>query len=221
MFSKNKAFISFCILFILGVFINNIFINIYLSFLVLLLVVILFFNFYIYTRRNLYIKAFAILWFAFGILTSFYELTNVDKNLTVLEKYFSNSKYELTFEIRDLYKIKDYENQYVAKVIKINNFNLEPKLNINWILTISWKFNLKRWDLIKTNSSINKIVTNFKSERSRNFSDFSYDKYFFSKDIYFTSYIYNYQNIWYVEQSSFYLFIENFRKNFLEILNNA
>lgn len=220
MFSKNKAFISFSILFILGIFINNILINIYLSFLVLLLLVILFFNFYVYTRKNLYIKIFAIIWFICGILISFYELSNIYKNLEFLDKYFNNSKYELTFEINDLYKIKDYENQYTARIIKIKNINIDKKNNINWLLTISWKFKLKKGDLIKTNSNIKKIVTNFKSDRIRNFSDFSYDKYFFSKDIYFTSYIYNYQNIWHIEQSSFYVFIEEFRNKFLEILNN-
>gem|GEM_PF-2652847 len=48
------------------------------------------------------------------------NMSQVATKELLLHPYLDNSKHEATLEIIDVYKIKDYNNEYIAKIRKID-----------------------------------------------------------------------------------------------------
>jgi DNA-binding MarR family transcriptional regulator len=69
-------------------------------------------------------------------------MVNIEEKNKTLENYFSNEKQEITLEITDTYKIKDYSNEYIAKVIKINTSDVSK--NIKSLIRVPSNFELKK-----------------------------------------------------------------------------
>jgi len=189
--SKNIIFNIFMIFFLFGIFINNYF-NDYISSLYLFLFFIIFsLNIIIYSNKIikfLIYLLFMILWFSLGLFTSNNNLDNVDKKIESLKIYDNFFYNEVTFEIKDTYKIKEFNNEYVAKLLKINNtnFNIKNKKiwlydhEILWLVTIAKNYKIKKWDIVQSKARISII---------KDFNEFEYKNFLLSKWIYIKTYL--------------------------------
>jgi len=57
-------------------------------------------------------------------------LNQIDENNNFIEIYDSNFQNNIKLEIIDTYKIKDYNNEYIARLIKVNNVILDSEKKI-------------------------------------------------------------------------------------------
>ena len=192
---KSKLFIFTGIFFLLFIFIWNIFNWRLIILLFLLILLIIFLNFYIYIRKY-FIYLFFMLFGAFiGIFYSYYTNNIVLNKLSIIEPYF-DIKYNITWEIVWVNKIKDFESEYVIKLKKIRKFNDNPlilKEEVEWLITIPSNFDIKSWDIINFNEKIKKI---------ENFNDsFNYKKYLISRNIFFKVNAGSINNIWKIKRN--------------------
>jgi len=183
MLSKNKLFISFTLSLLSGIFIYNISYNSILwwiktSLWILFLFVLISAFYYIYKRSYIYF----IITIAIGFLVwssiAYMNMSQVATKELLLHPYLDNSKHEATLEIIDVYKIKDYNNEYIAKIRKID-WQIIDK-NIKSIIIIPSNFKLEKWYTITWTSKLLPL---------ENSPEFSYKSYMLSKNIFFKSYL--------------------------------
>lgn len=206
MLSKNKLFNFFTISLLLWVFINNLLHSYLLTLIVLLMVIILFFNFYIYIKKYFSFIAIVVIWFIIWILFSFISLNKINEKETTLNKYIFN-KNDISFEILETYKIKEFNKEYIAKVTKINNEIISK--NIYSIIIVPFNFSLNKWDIIKTQTKIYKF---------KDFGNFEYKNYMLSKNIYFKSFVNYFDRIWVNELNIFQKWTLATRQKMLSII---
>lgn len=176
MISKNKLFIFFSISFLIWIFLNNIF-NIIISLLILLTIVIFFFIYYLFYKK---LKLFLIImcyWFIFWVFISYYNLSIINNNELLLKSYFNSKKHNLDIEIIDVYKINDYNNDYLAKLNNIDWKKINKKIRL--IFSVPSNFTLKKWFILNINEKI---------YEQKNSNDFQYKNYLLTKNIYFKVY---------------------------------
>ena len=181
--SKNKLFIIFSILLLIWIFIGNINYQGNLSWLKTILLVFFALIFailayLIHKKRNIFFVLIIVLWFLAWIFISYINTNNILLKEKILEDYFDNSKHKITFEILDTHKIKDFENEYIAKVKSINNFIINKK--IHSIIIIPSNFKLDKWYVIESEIKLQKL---------KNSPEFSYKNYMLSKNIFFKAYL--------------------------------
>lgn len=208
MIPKNKAFLFFSLSFLLGIFLNNITFNINKTLLVLLFMVILFFIYYVFKRKYFSVIVFISIWFLLWILLSQHTLQDISNKNTYLMPYLDNSKENLTFEIKNVYKKEEFQNQYIASLYSISWKKVEYK--IYCIIILPTNFELNKWYLIKAKWKLYSI---------KNFDNFNYKNYLVSKNIYFKSYINHFDIIEKKEINSYYKSLYKIRANFLNIIN--
>lgn len=206
MLSKNKLFNFFSISFLFWIFINNLTQNYILSLLVLLLLIILFFNLYIYIKRFKYFIIFVTLGYIIWVIISTTNMLNIWNKENILNKY-QNRQNNITFEIKEIYKIKEYSKEYIAKIIKVDNTIIDK--DINAIIIIPFNFNLDKWDIIMSKTKIYKY---------KDFGNFEYKNYMLSKNIYFKSYVSYYSRVWKKEINLFTKMTLDFRQKILSII---
>ena len=211
--SKNILFNMFLVSFLFWVFLNNYFIDYGLSIIIFLFLSVFILNFIIYFGRyKLYFLYFLFIFIGFilWIFISNSHLEVVDKNLSFIEAYDNNFYSEIKIEIKDTYKIKEYENEYIAKLISINDIDLVIKdIEILWLVKIAKNFKVKSWDIIKSKSKI--ILIN-------DFNEFEYKNFMLSKNIYFKTYLPFIDIIWDNNQNSIITQIDILREESLKII---
>ncbi len=171
--SKNTLFIVFWFFFLAGVFVQNLLENSTLSFGVLSLVIILFLNFYFFRKLFLIKMVFAVIGFIIWIWIAHINTTEyIEKELKI--KSYSQIKSEITFEIKDTYKILNYTWEYI---VELNSINWKTLNDIYWIVSIPSNFTVEKGDIINVREFLNPI---------ENFNEsFNYKKFMFSKNIFF------------------------------------
>ena len=208
MISKHKLFIFWSIFILLWIFINNIYENYKITLLILFFLIILFLQYYTYTKKYFFYIIIILLWFISWIFISNLNLKNIKYNESLFHKYSNNSEHKLIIEIIDIYKIKDYSIEYIAKINKINQENIAP--NIKAILSIPINFSLEKWHIIELNEKLYKF---------QKINDFEYKKYMLSKNIYFKIYANNYNIIEKKELSLIQIHIIKTQKLILNTIN--
>lgn len=207
MLSKNIILNLSLVWFLFWIFINNYLWNYFLSIILLFFVIIFWLNIYLYIKNFLTYFIFIILFFLFWVFISQNSLNKINSNINVLEKYFNNSRHNLELTILDVYKIKDYSSEFIAKVDKIDRHIVDT--NIYSIIEVPSNYDIKIWYKILSNSKIKKI---------QNFNDFNYEKYLISKNIYFTSYLYSLEVLDKVKKNIILENIAKFRSKFLKTI---
>ena len=192
---------------------NNYFLSYELSLIIFLFVSVFTLNFIIYFGKvKLYFIyfSFLLIWFIFWVFTSNNYLENIDKNLHFIEVYDNNFYSELKIEIKDTYKIKEYENEYIVKLININDIDLlAENIEILWLVKIAKNFKVQSWDIIKSKAKI--ILIN-------DFNEFEYKNFMLSKNIYFKAYLPFIDNIWDNRQNIILKNIDILREKSLNII---
>lgn len=217
--SKNNLFITFGIFFLMFTFIWNIINNVFVSVFVLLLLIIMYLNLFIYIKKYLIIIVFITIWGSFWLLSSHIANEVISEKLKLLEPYY-DYKYNVSWEIIWVNKIKDFESEYIIKLIeisRINNINywnflsLQENIIIKWLITIPSNFDIKKWDIIQFSEKFQKIE-NFNN-------NFDYEKYYQSKNIYFKVNAWSINNIWNVQANFIIYKIDNIRQILLDKIN--
>ena len=205
MISKNKIFNFSLVWFLFWVFLNNYLWDFLSSLIILFLLFIFFLNYYIFFKKFLLYFIFVILFFVLGIFVSQNKLNHINYKQNLLEKYFNNSNHELEFEIVDKNKIQDFSDQYIVKLIKIDNYKIDK--NILSIIDVPKNYKLEKWYIIYSKSKIKEI---------NNFNYFDYRHYLLSKNIYFSSRLYFLDVLEKKKRNKFLKKIDDFRDLFLE-----
>jgi len=213
MISKNKAFLFFSFFFLFAVFINNIFLDLYKTLWVLLIIIILFFIYILisnkYPKYIWYIILFVILWYIWWTFLSHYKNLDINTNNVLLFKYIDNNRQLLELEIKEVSKKDLYKTSYIAKVNKIWNKKIDK--NIYSIIVIPSNLEIKSWYIILSKVKLYSIKNIW--------DNFDYKSYLLSKNIYFKSYI-NYFDIINKQKQSFYTKgLYSIRSTFLSTIN--
>lgn len=203
----------FLISFLFWIFLNNYFLYFKISFLILLFLSVFILNIIIYFKNRtkfLFYLLFLIIWFLFWILISNNNLEIVNENRWFIEVYDNNFYNNIKVEIVNVYKIKEYDNQFVVKLLKINSKNLEDKKDeIFWIVNITKNYKIKLWDIIESKS---------KTYLIEDFNEFEYKNFLLSKNIYFKSYFPFINNVWNNKQNIILEKIDILREKSLNII---
>jgi len=202
--TKNILFIYSWIFFIIWIFTNNLTQDYKTSLLVLLILVVLFLWYFLIKRKYIILLLLSLLSFCIWILISINNLNTIKNNLTTIEKYYKKDIY-INFQIKSINKITNKNIEYTALVQKINKEKI--KNHIYAIIKTDLNTKLQKWNIIKTKTKIYEL---------KNFNWFAYKDYMLSKNIYFSSNIYEYQIIWQDNINFIETSIIKFRKKILE-----
>jgi competence protein ComEC len=202
--TKNILFIYSWIFFIIWIFTNNLTQDYKTSLLVLLILVVLFLCYFLIKRKYIILLLLSLLSFCIWILISINNLNTIKNNLTTIEKYYKKDIY-INFQIKSINKITNKNIEYTALVQKINKEKI--KNHIYAIIKTDLNTKLQKWNIIKTKTKIYEL---------KNFNWFAYKDYMLSKNIYFSSNIYEYQIIWQDNINFIETSIIKFRKKILE-----
>lgn len=211
--SKNMLFNIFLVSFLFWIFLNNYFEYFQLSLLILLFISVFLLNLIFYFKKKfnfLVYIIFLIIWFIFWVYISNNNLQEVNKNHWFIEVYDNNFYNDLTIEIVDTYKIKDYEKEYIAKLIKINWKELhDENVEVFWLIKIAKNYKITKWDIIESKA---------KTYLIEDFNEFEYKNFLLSKNIYFKSFLPFINNIWNNKQNIILEKIDILREESLKII---
>ena len=211
--SKNVLFNIFLVSFLFGIFVNNILESFTLSFYILVIFLVFSLNIFIYLnykKLKFFIYwVFLILWFLWGSFVSQIYISEYKNNIENLQIYDTSFQNNIKVEILDTYKIKDYNNEYVARLLEINSNKLDENLKILWIIKIAKNYKIKTWDIIESRA---------KFELIKDFNEFEYKKFMLSKWIYFKSYFPFVERVWEVKRNIILEKIDILREKSLEII---
>ncbi len=202
--TKNILFIYSWIFFIIWIFTNNLTQDYKTSLLVLLILVVLFLCYFLIKKKYLILLLLSLLSFCIWILISNNNLNTIKNNLTTIEKYYKKDIY-INFQIKSINKITNKNIEYTALVQKIDKEKI--KNHIYAIIKTDLNTKLQKWNIIKTKTKIYEL---------KNFNWFAYKDYMLSKNIYFSSNIYEYQIIWQDNINFIETSIIKFRKKVLQ-----
>ncbi len=203
---KNILFIYFTIFLLIFVFINNLIIKTHISLLVLFILGVFFLLYYLLSKKHLIVTIICIIWALVWILVSYHHLEKINQNTSFLSKYY-DKKETITLEILNTSKIGDYNIEYIAKLKKLWDKKIDS--NIKVLVKTSKNNSFEKWYIIKTDSKIREI---------KNFEGFSYKYYMLSKNIYFSTVLYNYELIKQKELNFLESNIIKIRKTFLDAI---
>lgn len=202
-----KSIVNFYIVFsvslIISAFLTNIFRQ--TSVYIFLLFVILVFIFLLNHRKYYILVIFSILWLLSWFFYTQYRQDIVNKKENVINNFFEKT-IVLEWKIIKLDSTSgDYRN-YILKINKIDDKNFSE--NISILAKTGKKLNLNPWDIIVLKSKIHKI---------ENINSFDYKTYLELKNIYWITYVYNFDIIW-KNSSNYENFIEKIRNKILTII---
>jgi len=188
MVSKNKLFISFSLFLLSGIFIYNlsyssIFWGIKISLWILFLLFIIFLSYYVYKRKYWAFMFITCIWFLIWASIAYVNIETILSKEKLLAPYLDNSKQSIALEIIDVYKIKDYSNEYIAEIKELSETAIHKKIKL--IVVIPSNFTIKKWYVITWSSKLFSL---------QNSPWFSYKSYMLSKNIFFKTYL-NYYEI--------------------------
>ena len=190
------------------VFVNNLLFDIKLSFLVLLLLVILFLNFSLYCKKYIKLFIFIILWFSVWIAISTYNISKLENTEKILTNYLNNTKHKIEFSIKNLEKYDDSHKIYVWELISIDGNKISQK--VDFLVYFPLNYSLKSWDI---------LVTNQKLYWFKDLWNFAYKKYMLSKNIYFKVYVNYFDRIWYEKPNNIIFEVNKIRKQLIDTIH--
>lgn len=209
MFSKNTLLNSFLISFIISILVNNYLQDFLLTLIISLLIFIIFIILHLYKNnilKHFVLLIFIIIWNILWVFTSKSFLDTIKSNENYLEKHYLRKEiYE--FKVENLYKKYDFYNTYIVQIYKIN-WTIVDK-NLWWLVYIPSNLTLEKGQLIYTNSQI-LIVDNVDNFRW-------YKNFLLSKNIYFKSYLYNFDII--SKDNNIITKLDKFRSKIINIIN--
>jgi energy-coupling factor transporter transmembrane protein EcfT len=127
--SKHTLFLFSLIAFIIGVFLNNCFINPNISFSFLLFIGIFLFNLCLFSRKTyFYVIPFFIIFFLLGIFISHKNLLQIENKSKEIQKYFYTENNDISIEIEKIDSYTDYSKDYLVKLLKINGKDLKNEI---------------------------------------------------------------------------------------------
>ncbi len=209
--SLNFLLKIFLISFLLWIFITNISQSFYYSLFLAFFFFVFIFNILIYEKNlkiNFIYLVIFLLTFIFGTFISYKNISNINNNLNNLEKYNDNFVHKIIFNIEELNKIKRFEKEYVVKILKIDNKNLEEN-NIKALISIAKNYNFNKNE---------QILTNWKIQIITNFNNFNYKKYLLSKNIYSKIFPYSFEKIWTKKENLIIKKIDKLRTKLINII---
>ena len=210
--SKNILFNIFLVSFLFGLYLQNYFENYKVTLIILLLIVIFIINVIIYYKN---IKVYLIylfillIWFNFWIFISHNNLEKIYKNIWIVEMYDSSFDNNIKVKILDVYKIKQFDNEYITKLININWKDFWENISIFWLIKIAKNYKVKKWDIIESRAKFNLI---------KNFNEFEYKNFMLSKWIYFKSYFPFIEKAWIQKRNIIFEKIDLLREKSLKII---
>ncbi len=207
MVSKNKLFIYFSISIIIWIFTNNLLYITTTSIIVLLILIVLFFNFYIYIKKFFSYLIIIIIWLLIWVSISAFNINNIIEKEKLLNKYTNNKNQKLEIKIKSLYKAQEYTYIYKAKLLSVNWIIINT--NIDWLFYIPKNYKLLKWNIIWLNSKILKF---------QNLENFKYKEYMLTKNLYFKSYVYLFNNIENIKPNFVYKYILKIRNFFINTI---
>ncbi|MDD2871352.1 MAG: ComEC/Rec2 family competence protein [Candidatus Gracilibacteria bacterium] len=207
MVSKNILFIFTSIFFLIGVFINNLSNDIYISLIVLLGLVVLFLGYFLYSKKYQKVLIISLLGFMIGIIVSDYSLNNINNNEKIIGQFYNKKDVEYIYIIDEVNKKNEFTVEYIANLINIGDKKIDKE--IKGLLNIDKNYDLSKGDVIKTNSKIFEL---------EDFNGFSYKKYMLSKNIYLKSNIFSFETVDKVKVNKIENNIINLRKYFLDVI---
>ena len=208
MLNKNLAFIFFSIFFLAWIFLFNIILSFYFSLLILVFFTLISLVVYLASRKYLYIHITLLIWFLFWSFFWYYSHFNIQDKINLIAPYLDNSKYSVLLEVDSVYKKEEFNNQYIIKVNKIGNSNLN--LDISWIISVPSNLILEKWYIVKSKIKLYWI---------KNFDYFDYKNYLLSKNIYLKWYVNSFDIIETKEQNAYFTYIKKLRNKFLSTIN--
>ncbi len=207
MISKNIVLNFFIVSFLFGLFSNNLLQDFYSSFFILVFIVLLFLNFYIYKKKFFIYFLFIVLGFISGFFLSVYNLWEINKNSDVLNEYY-NVKQEVSWEIDEIYKMKEDAIEYKMKVFSLAGNDLREN-DMYAIVSVPLNFKLELGDVVNFESKPYKI---------ENFDSFKYKQYLLTKKIYFKVYAFTLSVTEHKDLNALVAWLYKFRKETLSVI---
>ena len=203
--SKNILFIVFGFSFLGGICIHNVLENHVLWIIVLSFLIILFLNFYIFAKKYFVRIIFSVIGLTIWLFIAYLTLLSTQQKLSLLENSFWNTS-EIQLEVLGTYKLSEFSWEYKVRLESINkNIFLTQ---INGLITIPSNFTINKWDIIIAREKLGSI---------ENFSpDFNYQKFMYSKNLFFKIKASSINSIWHKEQNKILQKIDSVRTTLLE-----
>ncbi len=206
--SKNKLFIFGVIFFLIWIFLENILIDIRLSFSIALIFLYLLINFWFWTKKFLIFLIIIFFSFIFWILYSYFFNQNINYKKNFVVSFYDNKKHKIIFSLENIDKKLDFSINYIWKIISIDK--KIPKKDINILVKIPRNYDIKKGSIIELNEKIKKIE-NFSSS-------FDYKNFLKTKNIFIVFKPINliFLNSQIITLSSLGSHLEKGRKNIIE-----
>lgn len=208
MISKSFLFIFSWIFFLLWIFINNLYFDIYFSSLVLLCIVVLFLIYWILKKEYIPILFFWLFCFILWVWLSQININIIKEKQSIIKPFFDNKKHEIILEIIKTEKIDEFNKQYKSKLLQIWDSKINKKIFFS--LNVPINYELEKWNIIKIESKLYEYI---------NFEDFWYKNYMLTQNNFFNTYIKQYLLIKAKEVNIIEKNIINFRKFLLNTIN--
>jgi len=204
--SKNLIFNFTILWFLIGIFTQNILFSMVGSFVLLWFFSIVLLNFSLYIQKIAVYLFALVLWGTLGIMVSYMHFLPISQNLETLRPYY-HGHHEMTFYIKDVHKVKDYNSEFKAELIGIWDTKIDN--DIYAIISIPANFDVEKWYTLRLTSKLYKV---------ENFDGFNYIRYLQSQNIYFKSYVTWLSVLDRDGLGKFEKTIYDFRSRFLEII---
>ena len=209
MIPYNKLFIFFAISFLCFVYITNFFIFESGVYLIIIMSALFFLNVYTYIKHLKYFFVAILLWAWAWTYTSIIHSEYNAYKVNFIESYNTTLSYEVILEIESVYKIKEHDVSYIAKLTSLDR--IEPEKDIHILLNTKSNFWLSTWDRLSIFTPISP-VKNFNT-------NFDYKSFLQTKNIYSTLYSYNFENLWNNKPSERHTLIQNLRSSMLWVIH--
>lgn len=201
----HYSFLLFLSSFIFAIFWQNIINNFEISIILLFLITLFYVFLYFYSKNFGVFFIVSFLWLLAWINYSYYNLWIIENNKDYISNYLWKN-HNIEFVVENIYKKSENYTVYIASIDKIDNKNFKNK-NIKVLLKISWNYQLSQNTIINSKTKL-ESVENFSS-------NFNYERFLESKNIFAQSYLYTYQKVWFIEENIVWKYINLIRNKFL------
>lgn len=199
---KSAVFIAFWASYILWIFLNNFLQDLKTSLVVFLSIFLIFITFFYLKKKYLFFIFFSLIWLIIWIYISDLNYQKINNKIDFINTI--GEKDILEVEIKGLDKINEDNSIYIWKLDKLENVEVKEKIFMQVFLDKNYK--LHKWDKIQFKAKIYEFQA---------FNNFDYDKYMYSKNIFFKVYPYSYEKIWNEKPNLITKNIDKFREKIL------
>lgn len=195
--------------FLLGILFFNYFLDFFHGGLLVLFLMLLLTNTFLYTEKKYLFFSFLFLLFSFlWLLYSSHFYSEFTDNYKKIEKYFYFGSVSLDWEIVKLEKVKENSKIYLMHVLVVNKTHINT--SFNWFIELPFNVSISEWDLVHFSSKIYQI---------NNFSDYNYKLFLASQNIFFRAYPISIEKNEKKQQNQLLEYIWKIRKNIIASLS--